>query len=78
MLDLPQNRRASSSDSCARSAVTSDRDASRAPRGIMVDDILRKLARDQWVRFHGTPRITVLVGGVRARALWRCSSMRRT
>lgn len=35
-----------------------------------MDAVLRKLARDQWVRFHGTPRITVLVGGARARALW--------
>ncbi|HMG22529.1 MAG TPA: DUF559 domain-containing protein [Kofleriaceae bacterium] len=25
--------------------------------------MLRRLARDQWVRLHGTPRVTVLVGG---------------
>jgi very-short-patch-repair endonuclease len=35
-----------------------------------VDEILRKLARDQWVRLHGTPRVTVLAGGARARQLW--------
>lgn len=33
-------------------------------------EALRRLARDQWVRLHGTPRVTVLVGGERARALW--------
>ncbi|HEY0189736.1 MAG TPA: DUF559 domain-containing protein [Kofleriaceae bacterium] len=32
--------------------------------------MLRRFARDQWVRVHGTPRITVLVGGAAARALW--------
>lgn len=32
--------------------------------------ILRRLARDQWVRLHGTPRVTVLVGDEEARALW--------
>jgi hypothetical protein len=32
--------------------------------------ILRRLARDQWVRLHGTPRVTVLVGGDDARSLW--------
>jgi len=32
--------------------------------------LARRLARDHWVRLHGTPRITVLVGGARARALW--------
>lgn len=25
-------------------------------------EVLRRLARDQWIRIHGTPRITVLVG----------------
>lgn len=30
----------------------------------------RRLARDHWVRVHGTPRVTVLVGGPRARAVW--------
>jgi very-short-patch-repair endonuclease len=37
-----------------------------------VDDrgVLRRLARDQWVRIHGTPRVTVLAGGDRARSLW--------
>jgi len=34
------------------------------------DAILRRFARDQWVRINGTPRITVLVGGARARSLW--------
>jgi very-short-patch-repair endonuclease len=37
----------------------------------MSDAILRRFARDQWVRLNGTPRITVLVGGQRARSLWR-------
>ena len=32
--------------------------------------MLRKLARDQWVRLHGTPRVTVLAGGDHARASW--------
>jgi hypothetical protein len=33
-------------------------------------DVVRRLARDHWVRMHGTPRLTVLVGGERARSLW--------
>lgn len=33
--------------------------------------ILRRLARDQWVRMHGTPRVTVLAGDGQARALWQ-------
>jgi very-short-patch-repair endonuclease len=36
--------------------------------------ILRRLARDQWVRMHGTPRVTVLAalaGDADARALWQ-------
>jgi very-short-patch-repair endonuclease len=37
----------------------------------MSDAILRRFARDQWVRISGTPRVTVLVGGDRARSLWR-------
>jgi very-short-patch-repair endonuclease len=36
----------------------------------MVDSVLRRLARDHWVRLHGTPRVTVLVGGEHGRALW--------
>lgn len=32
--------------------------------------IARRLARDHWVRLHGTPRVTVLCGGARARAYW--------
>jgi very-short-patch-repair endonuclease len=36
----------------------------------MLDSVLRKLARDQWVRLHGTPRVTVLVGGGRGREIW--------
>ena len=36
----------------------------------MSDPGLRRLVRDQWVRLHGTPRITVLAGGERARRLW--------
>lgn len=37
----------------------------------MTDEILRRFARDQWVRVHGTPRITVLAGAERARRMWR-------
>jgi very-short-patch-repair endonuclease len=33
--------------------------------------VLRRLARDQWVRVHGTPRISVLVGGAHGAAVWR-------
>lgn len=33
--------------------------------------MVRRFARDQWVRVHGTPRVTVLVGGARARRLWQ-------
>src|SRR5215510_14407233 len=40
----------------------------RAPRGI--DPVLRRLARDQWIRLHGTPRVTVLVGGARGGEIW--------
>jgi very-short-patch-repair endonuclease len=36
----------------------------------MLDPVLRRLARDQWVRLHGTPRVTVLVGGARGREIW--------
>jgi len=36
----------------------------------MTDSVLRRLARDQWVRIHGTPRVTVLAGGSHARELW--------
>lgn len=36
----------------------------------MLHPVLRRLARDQWVRLHGTPRVTVLVGGPRGRAIW--------
>jgi very-short-patch-repair endonuclease len=36
----------------------------------MFDSVLRRLARDHWVRLHGTPRVTVLVGGDRGRDLW--------
>jgi len=37
----------------------------------MSDEILRRFGRDQWVRVHGTPRITVLVGADHARRMWR-------
>src|SRR5256885_12960924 len=37
----------------------------------MRDSVLRRLARDQWVRLHGTPRVTVLVGGERGREIWQ-------
>lgn len=30
--------------------------------GVEVNEVLRRLARDQWVRLHGTPRVSVLVG----------------
>ena len=33
--------------------------------------VLRRLARDQWVRLHGTPRVTVLAGAAIARELWQ-------
>jgi very-short-patch-repair endonuclease len=36
----------------------------------MFESVLRKLARDQWVRLHGTPRVTVLVGGGPGREIW--------
>ncbi|MDB4954579.1 MAG: hypothetical protein JWO36_2148 [Myxococcales bacterium] len=36
----------------------------------MLDDVLRRLARDQWVRLHGTPRVTVLAGDAGARTTW--------
>jgi very-short-patch-repair endonuclease len=36
----------------------------------MFDSVLRRLARDHWVRLHGTPRVTVLVGGDHAREIW--------
>lgn len=35
------------------------------------DLVLRRFARDQWVRIHGTPRITVLAGDAYARTLWQ-------
>ena len=35
-----------------------------------VEAVLRRLARDQWVRLHGTPRISVLVGERDARRWW--------
>lgn len=38
--------------------------------GIAEDGVARRLARDHWVRVHGSPRVTVLAGGARARALW--------
>ncbi|HWU87054.1 MAG TPA: DUF559 domain-containing protein [Kofleriaceae bacterium] len=37
----------------------------------MSDEILRRFARDQWVRMHGTPRVTVLAGAEHARRVWR-------
>jgi very-short-patch-repair endonuclease len=36
----------------------------------MFDPVLRRLVRDHWVRLHGTPRVTVLVGGERGREIW--------
>jgi len=36
----------------------------------MSEAVLRRFARDQWVRRHGTPRVTVLVGGAHAGAAW--------
>jgi very-short-patch-repair endonuclease len=32
--------------------------------------VVRRLARDHWVRAHGTPRVTLLAGSARARRLW--------
>jgi hypothetical protein len=37
----------------------------------MSEEILRRFARDQWVRVHGTLRVTVLVGAHRARRMWQ-------
>ena len=39
--------------------------------GVAGDPVLRRLARDQWVRLHGTPRVTVLAGDTYARELWQ-------
>jgi very-short-patch-repair endonuclease len=36
----------------------------------MLDLVIRRLARDQWVRMHGTPRVTMLVGGAHGREIW--------
>jgi very-short-patch-repair endonuclease len=36
----------------------------------MFDEVLRRFARDQWVRLHGTPRVTVLCSDARARTIW--------
>lgn len=36
-----------------------------------VDQLLRRFARDQWVRLHGTPRVTVLAGDEQLLALYR-------
>ena len=36
----------------------------------MYGPVIRKLARDQWVRQHGTPRVTVLVGGTAGQEIW--------
>jgi len=36
----------------------------------MSEAILRRFARDQWVRVNGTPRVTILAGHARARAMW--------
>ncbi len=44
-------------------------------RSDAVDDakhaVLRRFARDLWVRSHGTPRVTVLAGGEHAKQVWR-------
>src|SRR5215467_8460937 len=48
----------------------SGRTRSRILGGVMLDSVLRRLARAHWVRLHGTPRVTVLVGGARAREVW--------
>ncbi len=39
--------------------------------GVEVDHLLRRFARDQWVRLHGTPRVTVLAGDAQLLALYR-------
>lgn len=36
----------------------------------MAESVLRRLARDHWVRVHATPRVTVLVGDAAARRIW--------
>ena len=30
--------------------------------GLVVNEVMRRLARDRWVRLHGTPRVTVIFG----------------
>lgn len=45
------------------------------PESSILDDsvreVLRRFARDLWVRSHGTPRVTVLAGDEQAKELWR-------
>jgi hypothetical protein len=38
---------------------------------VAVDQLLRRFARDQWVRLHGTPRVTVLAGDDQLLAVYR-------
>jgi len=38
---------------------------------VEVEQLLRRFARDQWVRLHGTPRVTVLAGDDQLLALYR-------
>ncbi|MEZ4360454.1 MAG: DUF559 domain-containing protein [Kofleriaceae bacterium] len=45
---------------------TSRRKRTRPPVGL-----LRQLARHQWVRLHGTPRVTVLGGDAEVSEVWR-------
>jgi very-short-patch-repair endonuclease len=33
-------------------------------------DLVRRFARDHWVRLHGTPRVTFLLGSRRAQTIW--------
>ena len=39
-------------------------------RSPALDALLRRLSRDQWVRLHGTPRITVFAGDESVRPVW--------
>lgn len=43
---------------------------SAALQGDAIQAVLRRFARDLWVRSHGTPRVTVLAGDEHAKQLW--------
>src|SRR4051812_47438733 len=39
-------------------------------RDAALHQVVRRLARDHWVRVHGTSRVTILVGASWARQIW--------